>query len=60
MNRIVEDFADDHDLWARSFLEGWQRFTETGYTDLKDGPQNSWMGFYKLKEMGVDTGLHKV
>merc|ERR1712226_926701 len=28
----------------------------TGYTDLKDGPQNSWMGYYTLLDMDADIG----
>ena len=24
---IVEEFAEDHDVWAREFLEGWQVFS---------------------------------
>ena len=42
----VEEFADNHDLWAEKFLDGWQRIQQSGCTDLKDGPQNSWMGYH--------------
>ena len=51
---IVEEFADNHDLWAEKFLDGWQRIQQTGCTGLSDGPQNSWMGYYKLKELGLE------
>ena len=58
VRQILEDFADDHDAWARVFLEAWQRMQETGYTSgqLNDAPENSWMGYYKLEEMGANVG----
>ena len=55
--KIVEDFADDHDVWAKAFLEAWPRMQSVGYTDLKDGPENSWLGYYPLKDMGAVIGL---
>ena len=27
-----------------------------GYTDLKDGPDNSWLGYYTLEDMGANIG----
>ena len=40
-------FAADHDDWAQTFLNGWEKMTTNGYSgeDLNDGPQNSWLGF---------------
>ena len=54
IKRIIEEFADDHDLWAEKFLDGWQRMQQTGYSSLKDGPQNSWMGYYTLMDLGLN------
>ena len=44
---IVEAFADDHDVWAETFLESWDKMVTNGYTsqDLTDGPQNSMLGY---------------
>ena len=40
-------FAADHDDWAQTFLNGWEKMTTNGYSreHLGDGPQNSWLGF---------------
>jgi len=56
IRQILEEFADDHDVWAEAFLAGWQRMQETGYDVLNDAPQNSWMGYNTLKEMGAVIG----
>ena len=56
IRQILEEFADDHDVWAEAFLAGWQRMQETGYAALNDAPQNSWMGYNTLKEMGAVIG----
>ena len=42
---IVASFADDHDLWAEAFLEGWAKLQANGYSagQLSDGPTNSWL-----------------
>merc|ERR1719186_36145 len=42
---IVASFADDHDLWARVFLDAWQKMQRNGYSphELKNGPSNSWL-----------------
>ena len=54
-SEIVEQFADDHDVWAKQFLGAWERMQRIGYTkwQLKAGPENSWMGYYPLKDMGA-------
>merc|ERR1711970_364085 len=48
---IVEEFADDHDVWAEAFLNAWQRMQNNveNKDDLKEGPQSSWLGFYSLQ-----------
>jgi len=40
---IVASFADDHDLWARTFLDAWQKMQENGYAEeeLKNGPESA-------------------
>ena len=50
---IVEEFADDHDVWARDFLAAWHRMAQIGYKDesLEDGPENSWFGYYRAKDL---------
>ena len=55
---IVEEFADDHSAWAEAFLGAWQRMQEMRQdpNDMKDGPVNSWLGYYPLQEIGAPTG----
>ena len=55
---IVEEFADDHSAWAEAFLGAWQRMQEMRQdpNDMKDGPANSWLGYYPLQEIGAPTG----
>ena len=43
--QIVEELADDNEVWAESFIRGWEIFSSNGYDNLKPGPQESWMGF---------------
>ena len=57
---ITEQYADDHDVWASDFLDAWQRMQAIKCPDLKDGPENSWLGYYSLKEMGADIGKEYV
>ena len=57
LSKIVEEFADDHDVWASDFLDAWPRMQSIGYTDLKDAPENSWLGYYTLKDMGAKIGM---
>ena len=56
--QIVEDFADDHDVWESAFLDAWGRMQNTGYqeSELSEGLQNSWFGYYYLINMGADVG----
>ena len=48
--RIVEAYADDHDEWARDFLDAWVLMTSNGYDtgELAEGPQEGWLGYYSL------------
>ena len=54
--QIVEEYAEDHDVWAADFLEAWQRMQANGYQDLKEAHQNSWLGYHSLTNSGVDLG----
>ena len=46
-SKIIDRFADDHDHWAMTFLDGWERMLKNGYgeEELRDGPKNSWLGY---------------
>jgi len=48
--QLVEDMADDHDLWAAHLLAGYEKMIENGYQhhQLKDAPENSWFGYYTM------------
>ena len=50
--QIVEDFADDHDIWAKDFLDAYQQMLSNAFEDLEDGPQNSWLGYASLQSGG--------
>jgi len=60
IHQIVEEFADDHDVWASAFFDAWGRMQDIGYeeTDLTEGFQNSWFGYNHLLEMGADIGAN--
>jgi len=49
---IVDEFADDHEVWADAFIKGWQTIQRNGYNDgsLNDGPKSSWLGYSLLPE----------
>ena len=46
---IVLRFANNHDIWAETFLDAWHKMQSNGYREdgkfLKDGPKNSWLGY---------------
>ena len=52
---IVDAFASDNEYFAQKFLEGWQHMISNGYFagELVDGPQNAWVGYYSLKQQGI-------
>ena len=54
--QIVEELADDNEVWAESFIRGWEIFSSNGYDNLKPGPQESWMGFASLEAQGINVG----
>ena len=39
----MASFADDHDLWANTFLEAWEKMQKNGYfeEELKNGPDSA-------------------
>jgi len=53
--KITEAFADDHELWAETFLGAFVKMQANGYTDLTPAPQNSWLGYYSLEQQGLAT-----
>ena len=58
MGDIVGKFAEDNEVFAEKFMEGWQMMTANGYTEgeLEDGPESSWVGHYSLTAQGIDVG----
>ena len=52
-SQIVMDFALDNELWARTFLETWQKMQANGYDNLADGPKSSWIGYSMLPDAGM-------
>jgi len=52
MSKIVEEFADDHDVWAENFLDAWQLMQSNGDVELIDAHRTSWLGHYSLKKAG--------
>ena len=51
LHEIVEEMADDHDIFARNFLAGYERMIENGYdsdVELEVAPVNSWFGYYTM------------
>ena len=58
MSDIVGAFAEDNEVFAEKFMEGWQMMASNGYAEgeLEDGPESSWVGHYSLTAQGVDIG----
>jgi len=54
---IVESFADDHELWTKEFLDGWEVIQKNGYGDsLQSSPKSGWLGYSLLPE-GVEISF---
>jgi len=55
---IVDEYADDHDVWAKDFLHTFQKMQENVARpeDLYEGPQSSWLGYLTLAERVNDIG----
>ena len=51
VTKIVDAYANDHDVWTEDFLKAWPKMQHNGYAEgsLNDGPQNSWLGYVSLK-----------
>ena len=47
--KIVEELADDNEVWAEAFLKGWAKFLKNGNAKLKAGPMEAWLGYYSLE-----------
>ena len=56
MHEVVDALASDNEVWAKTFLEGWQLMTANGYSgeELEDGPENGWLGHYSLSQQGLE------
>ena len=54
-SQIVMDFALDNEMWARTFLETWQKMQANGYDNLTDGPKSSWIGYSMLQDAGMSN-----
>ena len=37
--KIVEELADDNEVWAEAFLKGWAKFLKNGNSNLREGSQ---------------------
>ena len=49
LSEITRSFGEDHDVWNKAFMEGWEKFVENGYKEgeLVSGPEYSWLGYFK-------------
>ena len=47
--KIVEELADDNEVWAEAFLTGWAKFLKNGNSNLRAGPKEAWLGYYSLE-----------
>ena len=47
LSEITTAFGEDHDVWNKAFLDGWEKFVENGYeaNELVVGPEYSWLGY---------------
>jgi len=54
--KIVEEFADDHDAWAKDFLDGWDQMTTNGAEGLDASAQEGWLGHYSLRDTVENIG----
>lgn len=56
---IIDLFADDHEMWAKAFLDTFHKMQANGYSKLEDGPQESWLGYYSLEGQNMDVGNYE-
>ena len=47
--KIVEELADNNEVWAEAFLKGWAKFLKNGNHNLRAGPKEAWLGYYSLE-----------
>ena len=57
---IVDEFADDHDIWTRDFLDAWVIMMNNGASNLVDAPENSWLGHYTIKGIFIRVSIEKI
>ena len=51
LHEVMDQYANDHDLWIDHFLDAWPRMQSNGYEEgeLKDAPESSWLGYASLQ-----------
>ena len=47
LSEIAVAFGEDHDVWNKAFLDGWEKMVENGFDEDEDvaGPEYSWLGY---------------
>ena len=52
LHKIIEEMADDHDIFAIKLLDAYEKMIQNGYDskqELHDAPINSWFGYYTME-----------
>ena len=52
LHKIIEEMADDHDIFAKKLLDAYEKMIQNGYDsmqELLDAPINSWFGYYTME-----------
>ena len=52
LHAIVEEMADNHDIFGKNLLAAYERMIQNGYdanVELYDAPVNSWFGYYTME-----------
>ena len=53
LHKIVEEMADDHDIFSKKLLDAYEKMIQNGYDysthELRDAPINSWFGYYTME-----------
>ena len=47
LSEITVAFGENHDVWNKAFLDGWEKMVENGYAEdeLVAGPEYSCLGY---------------
>ena len=49
-------FVKTLNIISVKFLEGWDIMQKNGYSDLTEGPEAGWLGYYSLDKQGRMAG----